>query len=235
MAQRLGEHMGMPDVPRFDFVDALSEVWFQMSYAAYHFAYVRVYTESAALQMTVETLRQKNQEIRNDAQADITICRSHLAAFFWQLEHLFEALGTAIKRGKSEQPETQYFWSYEKLFEKIEQTDIRKEIRDYRNMSHQIPAIIGVRWHSLDNFSHLFLPTISGHTNREDVDLTTRLKEYFEFAANVWLNFAPCELKDEFPRDFTFPVTVPNLFLGELPNELQAVPQLQVTVQSYDR
>jgi hypothetical protein len=235
MTQRLSEQMGMPDVPNFDFTDALSEVWFQISYAAYHFAYVRVYSQSASLQTSVETLREESQAIRNDAQVDLTICRTHVAAFFWQLEHLFEALRTAIKRGKSEQPEIQYFWSYEKLLEKIEQTDIRTEIRDYRNMSHQIPAIIGIKWNAPDNFSHLFLPAISGHTNREDVDITTRLQEYFEFAANVWLNFAPSELKEKFPRDFTFPVTVPHLFLGDLPTELRTVPQLQVTVQSYNK
>jgi hypothetical protein len=101
-------------------------------------------------------------------------------------------------------------------------------------MSHQVPAIIGI-WASPSKFHHLFLPNITGHSNREDIDLNIRLQEYFEFAANVWLGFAPSELKDQFPKDFTFPVTVPGLFLGQLPTELRAVPQLQVTVQSYNK
>ena len=49
MSQRLGDKREMPDVPKFDFVDALSEIWVQISFAAYHMAYVRVYSQSDAL------------------------------------------------------------------------------------------------------------------------------------------------------------------------------------------
>jgi hypothetical protein len=38
MAQRLGDKLEMPEVPKLDFVGSLSETWFQISYAAYHFA-----------------------------------------------------------------------------------------------------------------------------------------------------------------------------------------------------
>jgi len=65
--------------------------------------------------------------------------------------------------------------------------------------------------------------------------MTTRLNQYFEFAANVWLEFAPGDFKEKFPRDFQFPVTVPYLFGGELPTDLKGVPQLEVTVQSYNK
>jgi hypothetical protein len=157
------------------------------------------------------------------------------AAFFWHLEHVFEALRTAITRGKKEHPEGKYFWAYEKRLDEIEQLTIRQEIRDYRNMGHQNPAIIGSNWDGEGHFLHHFLPTISGHQPQEDVDMNARLQQYFEFATNVWLEFAPGDYKEKFPRDFRFPVTVPYLFGGEFPKELKGVPQLEVCVESYNR
>lgn len=81
-------------------------------------------------------------------------------------------------------------------------------------MGHQTPAIIGSKWDEKGRFLHHFLPTISGHTPEENVEMNTRLQQYFEFAANVWLEFAPGDFKEKFPRDFRFPVTVPFLFGG---------------------
>ena len=49
MNHRLGDKREMPDVPKLDFVGALAEIWFQINYAAYHLAYVRVYSQSDAL------------------------------------------------------------------------------------------------------------------------------------------------------------------------------------------
>lgn len=228
MVQRLGDKLDMPDVPKLDFVGALSEIWFQISYAAYHFAYVRVYSQSGALRTKLEELRDQGQSTRDHAQVDVVICRTHLAAFFWHLEHVFEALRSAITRGKKEYPEAKYFWTYEKRLDEIEQFTMRQEIKDYRNMGHQNPAIIGSNWDGEGHFLHHFLPTISGHQSKEDVDMSTRLQQYFEFAANVWLEFAPGDFKEKFPRDFRFPVTVPYLFEGELPKELNGIPQLEV-------
>jgi hypothetical protein len=112
---------------------------------------------------------------------------------------------------------------------------IRQEIKDYRNWSHRIPAIVGTQWDGDGGFLHHFLPAITGHHPQEDVDLNTRLQRYFEFGANVWLEFAPGYFKERFPRDFRFPVTVPYLFGGEIPEELKKIPQLYVSVQSYRR
>jgi hypothetical protein len=235
MSQRLGDKREMPDVPKLDFVGALAEIWFQINYAAYHLAYVRVYSQSDALRTNLEVMRDQEQITRNQAQVDVVICRTHLAAFFWHLEHVFEALRIAITRGQKELPEAEYFWSYEKRLAEIEQFTIRQEIRDYRNMGHQNPAIIGSKWDGEGQFLHHFLPTISGHQPKEDIEMNTRLQQYFEFATNVWLEFAPGDYKEKFPRDFQFPVTVPYLFTGELPKELKGVPQLEVHVESYDR
>lgn len=235
MSQRLGDKREMPDVPKLDFVGALAEIWFQINYAAYHLAYVRVYSQSDALRTSLDVIREQEQPTRDLAQVDVVICRTHLAAFFWHAEHVFEALRTAITRGQKELPEEKFFWAYEKRLDKIEQFAIRQEIRDYRNMGHQNPAIIGSKWDGEGRFLHHFLPTISGHEPKEDVEMNTRLQQYFEFAANVWLEFAPGDFKEKFPRDFRFPVTVPYMFSGELPQELNGTPQLEVQIESYDR
>jgi hypothetical protein len=111
MVQRLGDKRDVPEVPKLDFPGALAEIWFQISYAAYHLAYVRVYSQSAALRTKPEVLRDRERTTRDRAQVDVVICRAHLAAFFWHLEHLFEALRAAITRGQKEYPEAKYFWS----------------------------------------------------------------------------------------------------------------------------
>jgi hypothetical protein len=100
MSQRLGDKREMPDVPKMDFVDALAEIWFQINFAAYHMAYVRVYSQSEALRTKTAVLRGQEQLVRDQVQVDIIICRTHLAAFFWHLEHVFEALRSAITRGQ---------------------------------------------------------------------------------------------------------------------------------------
>jgi hypothetical protein len=230
MAKRLGDKREMSDVPELGLSGALAEIWFQINYAAYHMAYVRVYSQSAALRTKPDEVREHEQGVRDHAQIDIVICRAHLAAFFWCLEHVFEALRTAITRGQREHPELKYFWSYEKRLDEVEKHALRREIADYRNMSHENPAIIGCAWNCEGRFLHHFLPTISGHEKKEDIDMNTRLHQYFEFGANVWIEFAPGNFKETFPRDFRFPVTVPYLFLGELPKELNTVPQLEVSV-----
>lgn len=235
MTERLGDKREMPDVPKLDLTGALAEIWFQINYAAYHMAYIRVYSQSAALRTQVDQVRAQEQATRDNAQIDVVICRTHLAAFFWYLEHVFEALRTAITRGQKEHPDLKYFWSYEKRWDEIENFSIRQEIKDYRNMGHQNPAIIGCRWDHEGHFLHHFLPTISGHQPKEDIELNTQLQKYFEFATNVWLEFAPGDFKEKFPRDFRFPVTVPYLYEGELPKELSGAPQLEVAIQSYDR
>ena len=233
MAERQGDKREMADVPKLGLTGALAEIWFQINYAAYHLAYVRVYSQSAALRTNVDTLRVQEQATRDYAQVDVVICRTHLAAFFWHLEHVFEALRTAITRGQKEHADPKYFWSYEKRLEEIEQLAFRQEIRDYRNIGHQNPAIIGCKWDGEGRFLHHFLPTISGHPPKEDIEMNARLQQYFEFATNVWLEFAPGAFKEQFPRDFRFPVTVPYMFEGELPEGLSDVPQLEVCVESF--
>jgi hypothetical protein len=102
-------------------------------------------------------------------------------------------------------------------------------------MGHQTPALIGSKSDEKGDFLHHFFPTISGHTPQEEVEMNTRLQQYFEFAANVWLEFAPGDFKEKVPRDFRFPVTVPVLFAGDLPEELKGKPQLEVQVNSHDK
>lgn len=230
---RMGQQRAMPAVAPLDFVGALAELWFQLSYSAYHLAYVRVYTQSQALRVPIETMHLQDQDIREHGQTDLVICRAHLAAFFWHLEHLFEALRAAVTRGRKENPDEPYFAEYAILLDSLEEQPPRREIRDYRNMGHQNPAIIGTAWTVERQFLHHFLPSISGHTPQENLELNARLQHYFEYAANIWLNFAPGELKDRFPRDFSFPVTIPFLYVGVRPPGLAEAPQLLVHIQSY--
>jgi hypothetical protein len=58
MSERGQPPNAMPDIPDLDFVGALVEMWFVVSYAAYHLAYVRVYLQTAALQTHVDVMRE---------------------------------------------------------------------------------------------------------------------------------------------------------------------------------
>lgn len=78
------------------------------------------------------------------------------------------------------------------------------------------------------------MPTIAGHEAKEDIKLIDQLQKYFEFAANVWLSFSPGDFKEKFPRNFKFTVTVPHTFIGELPDDVIGVPQLEVSVVAQD-
>ena len=65
--------------------------------------------------------------------------------------------------------------------------------------------------------------------------MNEQLQRYFEFVANVWLSFAPSDVKDSFPRSFRFPVTIPHSYVGELPAELKEVRQLEVSIEAVER
>jgi hypothetical protein len=221
----------MPDVPELDLIGALCELWFGLKYAAYHLAYVRVYLQTAALQTDADEIRNGEQELRNMTQTNVTICRAHLASFFWQLAHIFEGVRIAVRRGKKEQPLEKYFPAYEQQLDKLEEDPVRQEIKAYRNKAHNIPAIIGCKWEKKGGrFLHHFLPSMTGHEPKESADMNAQLQHYFEFVARVWHSFAPSELKDKFSRSFKFPVTVPHTFLGELPPELKEIRQLEVEI-----
>ena len=226
----------MPDIPEMDFVGSMAEIWFALNCAAYHLAYVRVYLQTAALRTPVSEMAKLEQDVRNKSQADLVICRAHLAAFFWQLDHVFEALDISVKRGQKEHPGERYFWSYENELKKIEQETTRKQINAYRNKAHEAPAIIGIKWTGEHKFVHHFLPSIRDLAQNDSIDMNEKLHEYFEYTANAWLSFAPSDLKRKFPRDFRFDVTVPHTFLGELPAGLEYPPQLlEVHIEAYDK
>jgi len=227
----------MADVPPPDFVGMMCEIWFTVNYAAYHLAYTRVYLQTRAMQTHVDDLRLDEQAIKDQGQVDVIICRSHVASFFWQLHHVFEAMEIAIKRGQKEYPKLKYFYTQEKALEEVRQTDIPKEIEAYRNESHNIPAIIGQKWEEKGGkFMYHFLPSLKGHEPKDSVELNKQLQVYFEYVVNLWLAFLPEPNKATFPRNFSFSVTVPFSFLGELPAEMQGdVRQLQVNLEAFDR
>ena len=59
-----------------DFIDALSEMWLVVSYAAYHLAYLRTYLQTLALQTDVNVMRNQEQALRDAAQVDTVSCDS---------------------------------------------------------------------------------------------------------------------------------------------------------------
>lgn len=188
------------------------------------------------MQTPVDELLREEQASRDMGQIDLMICRSHLAAFFWELHHVFEALEIAIRRGKNEYPKERYFYSHETQLETIRQSSIPKEIEAYRNEGHNIPAIIGQKWEEKGGkFLHHFLPSIQGHQPKESVELNDQLQVYFEYVVNIWLSFVPELFKSKFPRNFSFPVTVPFFYLRDLPPELREVRQLQISLEAYER
>ena len=226
----------MPDVPTPDFVGAICEIWFTVNYAAYHLAYTRVYLQTRSMQTSRDELLRDEQAAKDQGQIDIIVCRSHLAAFFWQLHHVFEALESAVGKGEKEYPKERYFYSAEQNLKTIRQSVLAKEIDAYRNEGHNIPAIIGQQWDGKGGkFLHHFLPTIKGHQPKESRDLNEQLQIYFEYVVNLWLSFVPEPLKAKFSRDFSFPVTVPFFYLGQLPPELSGVPQFVVSLQAYQK
>jgi hypothetical protein len=134
------DEKSMPDVPVPDFVGAICEIWFTVNYAAYHLAYTKVYLQTRSMQTPIEELRKGDQAVRDQGQVDSIICRSHLAAFFWQLRHVFEALQLAIEKGQKEHPKERYFYSAEQKLKTIRESALAKEIDAYRNEAHHIPA-----------------------------------------------------------------------------------------------
>jgi hypothetical protein len=225
----------MPDVPELDFGGAVAEIWHVLNYAAYHLAYVRVYQQTVALRTDPAQLRNEELAVREKLQVDVTICRAHLASFFWQIDHIFEALRIAVSRGQKENPAEETFEKWKTHLAKSEGERLRQEIGSYRNKSHEIPAIIGCTWDENGNFVRHFLPTIGGPEPQETIELNTRLQQYFEYAANIWLSFLPDGAKGEFPNNFGFCVTIPNSYVGELPPELEGIPQLQVSIEAFER
>jgi hypothetical protein len=136
---------------------------------------------------------------------DLIICRGHLAAFIWQLHHEFEALDSAVRKGKKECPKEQYFYSAERKLETIRQSEIPREIDAYRNEGHSIPAIIGQQWEGKGGrFLHHFLPSIEGRQARESVELNQQLQTYFEYVVNLWLSFVPEPVAGDLLRESRF-------------------------------
>jgi hypothetical protein len=226
----------MPDVPIPDYLGAVCEIWFTVNYAAYHLAYTRVYLQTRSMQTHADELLRDEQSARDMGQIDMMICRSHLAALFWELHHVFEALDVAIRRGKNEFPNERYFYSQERQLEQIQQSSIPKEIEAYRNEGHNIPAIVGQAWEERGGkFLHHFLPSIKGHQPKESIELNYQLQAYFEYVVNLWLSFVPEPYKAKFSRNFSFPVTVPFHYLGDLPAEVRGAPQLQVCLEAYEK
>lgn len=76
------------------------------------------------------------------------------------------------------------------------------------------PALLRSTLPRISEFVRHFLPPLTGHDQKEPIDINVQLQGYFEFVANVWLSFVPGDFKQKFPRNFKFLVTIPHSFLG---------------------
>ena len=136
----------MPDVPDPDFVGALCEIWFAINYAAYHLAYIRVYLQTESLQTPGDEIRQEEQALRDMSQTDLIVCRAHLAAFFWQVDHVFEALRIAINRGQKEHADLKYFWGWGKTWRRSSRRRFTKRSTPIATSRMNFRAVIGGKW-----------------------------------------------------------------------------------------
>jgi hypothetical protein len=79
MTVRVRGKSDMSAVPDPGLDGALSEIWSGINHSAYHLSYVGVYLQSAALQAPPSVLRNQEQGIRDQLQADVVISGAHIA------------------------------------------------------------------------------------------------------------------------------------------------------------
>jgi hypothetical protein len=219
-------------IPPITFEGALLEVWHSLTYCAYHGAYVMAYLQTDALRVSkskIDTFLQgQPQEVRDRYQNDVTLGRAHLSSFFWNLDHIFESLRLAIKRGRESgdlDPRT-YILLEKKIADAKNSTEGR-EINIYRNAAHKVPGVIA-RWGTDNWFGCHFLPEIGDELTPDEIKAATpqpaqtledKLHAYFLFVANLCSGILKQTIPKEWklPATFTFPVTIPTSFTGNVP------------------
>jgi hypothetical protein len=150
--------------PKQDFEGMVSEIWLGLNICLYHAAYVRVYANTIAMHLAGSKRRHTiiqamSQTEREQLQEDLIVFRAHFAGVLWQLHHLAdELLRVAYRRCKQEGVVTKD--RHDALVKVLDDDPVIKEIRDYRNLSHQLAGVI-VTLHdtSTDAFiAHVFPP-----------------------------------------------------------------------------
>jgi hypothetical protein len=65
--------------------------------------------------------------------------------------------------------------------------------------------------------------------------MTHQLQRYFEIAANMCFLSRLVILNRNFLASSTSQLPCPNFYIGDLPPELEAAPQLQLSIEAYNR
>ncbi len=227
-------------LPKQDFEGMVCEIWSALDICLYHAAYVRTYADSTAMRVSGsrrrETiLQQMSQADRDFLQEDVIVFRAHFAGVLWQLHHLADELvRLAYKRCYQEGIVTKE--RYDALVKGVDDDPLLKEIRDYRNLSHQSAGVV-VTLHdgTTDAFIAYVLPPLDVQAPaqravldeqkiRKDVkerELNTKLQSYCDHVSGYCEGlFRIIDAKYKMaviPRSHGFLVTIPHSYQGQLP------------------
>lgn len=222
--------------PNQDFEGMVYEIWLGLNACLYHAAYVRVYADTIAMHLAGSRRRDAvtqamPQTERDQLQEDLVVFRAHFAGVLWQLHYLAdELLRVAYRRCKQEGIVTKE--RYDALVKALDDDPLIKEIRDYRNLSHQLAGMI-VTLHdtSTDAFiAHVF-PPLDGNPpeqNQQEVplderemqerELNTKLQTYCDhlggFCEGLFRIIDAKYGKTVLPRSRGFVVTIPHSYQG---------------------
>jgi len=227
--------------PKQDFEGMVLEIWSGLDICLYHAAYVRTYADSAAMRLAGSrrretTLQQMSQTDRDYLQEDVIVFRAHFAGVLWQVHHLADELvRLAYKRCYQEGIVTKE--RYDALFKALDDDPLLKEIRAYRNMSHQFAGVV-MTLHdgTTDAFiAHVLPPldvqapaqqsVINEQEIRKDLEereLNTKLQSYCDHVSGYCEGlFRIIDAKYKMaviPRSHGFLVTIPHAYQGKLPD-----------------
>jgi hypothetical protein len=226
--------------PKQDFDGMVFEIWSGLDICLYHAAYVKTYAESKAMRLAGSriretTLKQMSQADRAFLQEDMIVFRAHLAGVLWQVHHLADELvRLAYRRCYQEDIVTKQ--RYDELVKALDDDPLLKEIRDYRNLSHQFAGVV-VTLHegTTDAFiAHILPPLdVQAPAQRDSLDekeiqkavkeseLNTKLKSYCDHVAGYCEGlFRIIDTKykvSAIPRSSGFVITIPHSYHGQLP------------------
>ena len=133
--------------PKQDFEGMVLEIWSGLDICLHHAAYVRTYADSAAMRLAGSrrretTLQQMSETDRNYLQEDVIVFRAHFAGVLWQVHHLADELVRLAYRRCCCQEGIVTKERYDALVKALDDDLLLKEIRAYRNMSHQFAGVV---------------------------------------------------------------------------------------------
>lgn len=218
-----------------------TEIWQGLNICLYHAAYVRIYADSTAMHLAGSrrreaVLKQMPQVDRDCLQEDTIVFRAHFAAVLWQLNHVADELvRLAYKRCYQEDVVTKD--RYDALVKALDDDPSLKEIRDYRNLSHQFAGVI-VTLHdgATDAFIAHVLPPLGVQAPAQwaaldeqeiqksvsERELNIKLQSYCDYVSGYCEGlFRIIDAKYKMaviPRSHGFVVTIPHSYEGQLPD-----------------